>query len=169
MPKVFEHLWCSSNLDCAPRDDDCGIINHPNFSGPDEDGRNPRNWNIFLTDRGPNSGKRPDTQRIAVSPVYSLSSPSLHSPTIYAGVEGQVIQLDMTSVYDRFPDPIFEFGLKETGWKHKDAVLKWDPLGEVMCLAMYEQVRGPVSLKQQAIVGEPGAEIPGWDERWRDL
>ncbi|KAI4172594.1 MAG: hypothetical protein LQ343_003441 [Gyalolechia ehrenbergii] len=169
MGKVIEDLCCCSSVDHTSADHECSAITDPNDNELKSDQRDPRNWNIFLTDKGPHASKLSDTQRISASPVYSLSSPSPCSPTIFAGVEGQVIQLDITSVYDRFPDPVFKFGPKRTEQKHKDAVREWDSHNEVMCLAMYEQVRGPVALKQQSIIGELGVGIPGWDERWRHL
>ncbi|KAL8721016.1 MAG: hypothetical protein Q9225_002221 [Loekoesia sp. 1 TL-2023] len=169
MRKVLKDLCCDSSLNhSSPKNQHATIID-PNSTDLDNDRRDSCDWNIFLTDKGPNTGTRSDTQRVSVSPVYSLSSPFPYSPTIFAGVEGRVIQLDFTSVYDRFPDPIFKFGSKRTGRDHRDAVCKWDPHHEAMCLAMYEQVRGSVTLKQQAVVGETGVEIQGWDERWRHL
>ncbi|KAL8938438.1 MAG: hypothetical protein Q9211_003201 [Gyalolechia sp. 1 TL-2023] len=169
MRKITEDLCCCSSVDHTSVDHGCSAITDPDDNELQSDWRGPRNWNIFLTDKGPHARKRHDTQRVSASPVYSLSSPSPCSPTIYAGVEGQVIQLDITSAYDRFPDPVFQTGSKHTKQKHKDAVKKWDPHDEVMCLAMYEQVRGPVALKQQSSIGELSGGIPGWDERWRHL
>lgn len=140
---------------------------------PARDLRNGRDWNVFLTDRGRFASMQSKTQRGTDSPVYSLSSPSPYSPTIFAGLEGQVIQLDFTSVYDRFPDPIFGFGSKlsrrgeKSAMHQRDVARKWNPDHEVMCLAMYEQVTGVPMLRQQVPVGEIGDEIPGWDERWR--
>ncbi|KAL9603320.1 MAG: hypothetical protein Q9179_002233 [Wetmoreana sp. 5 TL-2023] len=85
---------------------------------------------------------------------------------------GNVIQLDLTAVYDRFPDPIFDIGSQCMRQRSKcaanrDVIGKWDPNHEVMCLAMYEQVAGAVQLKQQVSVGKFGDGMPGWDERWK--
>lgn len=135
----------------------------------------PCNWNVFVTERSPSAGKRSYRQPRLTSPVYSLSSPSPYSPTVFAGLESHVIQLDLTSVYDRFPDPIYKLGWKHPRAKHirqshhKEAVSKWDPEHEVMCLAMYEQVAGQPALYHQAPIGESGDEIPGWDERWKRI
>ncbi|KAL8710706.1 MAG: hypothetical protein Q9220_004724 [cf. Caloplaca sp. 1 TL-2023] len=70
----------------------------------------PRNWNVFLVDRSSHGVPRPHTARILATSIYSLSSPSIFSPSMFAGLEGNVIQVDATSVYDRFPDPLFSAG-----------------------------------------------------------
>lgn len=154
----------------------CSTGDGPSSNQPRNNRRTkPCNWNVFLTERSPGAGARRTTQQWLSSPVYSLSSPSPCSPTIFAGLEGHVIQLDLTSVFDRFPDPIYNFGAKPAGGQRtqqtqlKAVASKWDPHGEVLCLAMYEQVPGQPTLMHQARVGEPGGEIPGWDERWKHI
>lgn len=110
-------------------------------------------------------------QRAADSPVYSLCSPSSCSPTLFAGVEGQVVQIDFTSTTDRFPDPICGNGLRRGNGgltngqqpaNHEDGPLN---------LAMYEHnSTGTVKLKNQAHVGEwldKDGGIEGYDLRWR--
>ncbi|KAL8949258.1 MAG: hypothetical protein Q9222_004614 [Ikaeria aurantiellina] len=133
-----------------------------------------RNWNVFLVDRSTHRAPKSNVARSLASSVYSLSTPSIYSPRIFAGVEGNVIQVDATSVYDRFPDPIFPAGYVRSEQKLEnwvqlgEQVRRWDPRRETMCLALYEHGRGAVHLKQQVSIGELGGMIPGWDERWKD-
>ncbi|KAL9601930.1 MAG: hypothetical protein Q9219_002154 [cf. Caloplaca sp. 3 TL-2023] len=127
MGEVVEDLCCYNNLDHASATHECSVIADPNSAYLDRGRRNPRAWNVFLTDKGANGKNRSHTQSLSVSPVYSISSPSLFSPRIFAGVEGQVIQMDITSVYDHYPDPIFKYGPKRTGQEYRDAANKWDP------------------------------------------
>ena len=116
--------------------------------------RSPRNWNVFL---GPRRHARGQSLE---SPVYSLSRPSSISPVIYAGVQDCVMQLDIVSVLDRHPDPIYGRGplsteasyarpsdlaftstaLSMAQKRDMDAAgKKWDPERQIMSLPMYEQ------------------------------
>ena len=119
----------------------------------------PRNWNIFLD----NSLHPYNSRRKSSSPVYSLSSPSSCSPTFYAGLEDNVIQVDLTSIHGPHPDPIFTRGLGKT----QDLSQNWDPEDDIMRLAAYEQTSGAVKLMIQAPGGQQGDCIGGLDERWR--
>ena len=109
------------------------------------------------------------------SPIYSLSSPSVWSPTIYVGVEEAVVQIDTTSLSDKFPDPIFG--------KLPDPVLRSVSSGpnrwpcamfsaDVINLAIQEQSTiGNIPLKKQTSMAPlPSSrkfkEYSGWDERW---
>ncbi|KAI9814653.1 MAG: hypothetical protein M1827_003209 [Pycnora praestabilis] len=149
-----------------------------------------RNWNIFLNPRGP-ALYRLGSRRSSESPIYSLSSPSSSSPSLFAGIENNVVQFDIVGIMDKHPDPVFGPGLpKESAMRtgtsgprspkgmggrstgNDDVGRKWDPKGDVMNLAMYEQVpMGSMRLRVQAPVrnvrdGEDG--VTGWDERWCD-
>ncbi|KIW16342.1 hypothetical protein PV08_06393 [Exophiala spinifera] len=111
--------------------------------------------------------------------VYSLASPSPSSPTVYAGIENHVLQLDFVSTDDirsgieALVDPVL--GLND---RSKD----------IFSFSCYERPRegyestDPVLLrKQQGLFGErresqidkkesdvsKGVSEPGWDERWR--
>ena len=118
-----------------------------------------RGWNLFLNLSTQRSRRE--------SPVYTLSRPSQCSPSFFAGIEGNIIQIDLVSILDRHPDPLF------TG-KHleledgDDIRGRWDPKGEAIPLSMYEHDIGPVKLFKQ----RPRLEYsrrpfrPGWDERW---
>lgn len=95
----------------------------------------------------------------ALSPVYSLSSPSPCSPTFFAGLEGKVLELDMVSVMDRHPDPIYKYG-------PTDVREKWDPFLEVLNFSLYEQLDSNGDLRFQRRVGEIGPSKKGLDGRW---
>ncbi|KAI4282283.1 MAG: hypothetical protein L6R38_003052 [Xanthoria sp. 2 TBL-2021] len=146
-----------------------------------------RDWTCFLADRESTNGVRSTggsrQPREWTSPVYSLSSPSLYSPTFFAGVEGHVIQVDVADAYDRFPDPIYKYGPESTGKRDRDATRKWDPESNIMCVNAYQHVHTNIEMMHQTRIGErkPGDQMPGlrrgevplppgWDERcFRDL
>ncbi|KAI9781906.1 MAG: hypothetical protein M1835_004162 [Candelina submexicana] len=129
---------------------------------------NRRNWNIFLNPSGPAS-YRMGSRRTSESPVYSLSAPSATSTALYAGIENNVVQLDIVSMMDQHPDPVFKYGPKRTGNVDSDIKRKWDPQGDVTRLAMYEQVpMGAMRLRVQSEVGDFEGGVPGWDDRWCD-
>lgn len=142
-----------------------------------------RDWTCFLADRESTNGVRSTggsrQPREWTSPVYSLSSPSLYSPTFFAGVEGHVIQVDVADAYDRFPDPIYKYGPESTGKRDRDATRKWDPESNIMCVNAYQHVHTNIEMMHQTRIGErkPGDQMPGlrrgevplppgWDERW---
>ena len=120
-----------------------------------------RNWNIFL-DIGTKRCKSPE------SPVYSLSRPSQCSASLYAGIEGTIVQLDMVSIMDQHPDPVFHNGPAKTG-SPRDVQRKWDPQAEVACLPMYEHDTGSITLWKQRPVENAEGTIEEWDERWSYL
>ncbi len=126
-----------------------------------------RDWNIFLNPRGPGFYKL-GTRRSSESPIYSLSSPSASSPSLYAGVENAVVQFDVVGMMDRHPDPVFRYGPpKIRGARDAEVRRKWDPHRDVMRLAMYEQVNmGSMRLRVQSSVGDMESSMRGWDERW---
>merc|ERR1711964_800876 len=103
--------------------------------------------------------------------VYSLSIPSPTSPTVYAGIENHVVQLDFVSTDDIEKgqiDPLLS-DLKQQKDTH------------VFSLGCYERPRpgkestDPVLLNKQAMWHELKAqgernlegEAAGWDRRWR--
>lgn len=119
-----------------------------------------RGWNVFLRP------KDNAIRRVSESPVYALSRPSQCSPTLYAGVESTVLQFDIVSIMDKYPDPLFKYGQAKTEDKHY-VKRKWDPQGNVLCLPMYEHDTGPVKLIKQRKVEYTQGSIEGWDERWK--
>ncbi|CAF9916154.1 MAG: hypothetical protein HETSPECPRED_002778 [Heterodermia speciosa] len=118
------------------------------------------------------------------SPIYSLSAPSPISPTFYAGIENSVIQLDVVSILDRHPDPVFSTGLSSSSCAPWEKSPKWDPGQEAINLRLYERVTGNVRIKTQLGVDEAGRRFcvgkserarlgrkdvgEAWDERWRE-
>ncbi|KAK4624238.1 hypothetical protein CLAFUW4_05553 [Fulvia fulva] len=64
-----------------------------------------RNNNASFTTRGSNWSQ--GRNRSADSSVYSLASPSAHSPYVYAGVESAVYGIAFAEALDSHPDPTF--------------------------------------------------------------
>ncbi|KAL8653272.1 MAG: hypothetical protein Q9210_002199 [Variospora velana] len=135
-----------------------------------ESGHGSGDWNVFLSDRGPDADSLPNAQRRSNTPVYSLSSPNSAWPTIYAGLEGQVVQLELTSVYDRFPDPIYKVGSKharEGSLYHKEAAHRWDPGHEIVYLpsaptAQLQSFSAPILNLQDTRVDAPFFGANSW-------
>ena len=102
-------------------------------------------------------------------PVYSLSTPSPASPTVYAGVENYIIQLDFVSTDDvqKGRQDLSTIGL-DYEKKSKQQILN---------LSCYERPRpgyestDTVLLRNQVPWNgsrvEDGVTEDGWDERWR--
>lgn len=101
--------------------------------------------------------------------VYSLSAPSPASPTVYAGVENHIIQLDFVSTDD------LQLGrLKMLGF---EADLGKGSQEQILNLSCYERprtghestdtvlLRNQVSWNRSRL--EDGSTEDGWDERWR--
>ena len=134
-----------------------------------------RDWNLFLNPRGP-AYYRFGSRRSSESPVYSLSSPSACSPSVFAGIENNIVQFDIVSMMDKHPDPVFRHGCaaEEMASSGNGVRGRWDPDRDVLRLAMYEQVpMGSMRLRVQVGVdpvalGQGYGVIPGWDERWVD-
>ena len=121
------------------------------------------NWNLFL----PMACRR-DSQSMQDSSVYALSRPSLCSPTLYAGLQSTVVQIDMVSIMDRHPDKIFKHGGIGVGSEHDTIKANWDPEGKAACLTMYEQSDRSINLlKQKPVDYYPQETIKGLDERWQ--
>ncbi|MCJ1263689.1 hypothetical protein MMC22_003559 [Lobaria immixta] len=142
-PGMTDPTCCQYHRDSRAKFRDCSIFLHP---------RHVRGHQI--------------SRRDGMSPVYSLSSPSACSPTFFAGIEGKVLELDVVSVMDHHPDPIFGSGPKNTGNRVLDLRRKWDPQSEILSLPLYEQLEGNINLRMQRGVGSVGPSRKGWDERW---
>lgn len=156
----------------ASRSNSVGLSNG---ADPDDTGAEWHNhrygWNLFLNPRNQTrNNQRRNDRRSINSPVYALTSPSPFSPTIYAGVENNAVQLDFTSIADGHPDPIFQHALVRMGKNKAINVQKsWNPRGDILNLAAYEQsTSGAMRLRVQAGVGKYEGALDGWDERWRD-
>jgi hypothetical protein len=102
--------------------------------------------------------------RLENSPIYSLSAPSPFSPTIYAGIEGKVAQIDIVSIFDKHPDPVFGTPPQDIGL-HK---LFWDPEGDLWDVAMYDHAEIKKLFKQTKYWGSSKKDGTR-DERWQDL
>ena len=83
------------------------------------------------------------------------------------------MQLDIVSVLDPHPDPIYASGPSYSrGWPNPGAVIKkWDPHQEVMSLPMYEQdakvvLRHQRPVRLTGVDAEREAGLAGLDERW---
>ena len=134
--------------------------------------RSPRNWNVFLGTRSHGHDQSLE------SPVYSLSRPSSVSPTIYAGVQDCIMQLDLVSVLDQHPDSIYGPRLSSNtisytppshsastsavlrmGQRRETdaAVKRWDPERQVMSLPMYEQADRVSTFYRE----EPSSSVTG--------
>jgi WD40 repeat protein len=156
-------------------------------------------WNLFLHPRGHDSrpGQHRLGRRMDDSPIYSLSLPSATSPSLYAGVEGGVMNLDFLSVMDRYPDPLFSRGIQLLPDSDTpDIERSYNPSGDVLSLGMYEHPSketdkssiqedlellslGPRKrlMVQEDVKGTAVAEnarkrsdvhFAGLDERWKD-
>jgi len=105
--------------------------------------------------------------RTSASPVYSLSSPSAYSPSIFVGLEAQVTQVDMVDVFDKHSDPIFDAHQSKTvGQKWF-----WDPNNNSRNLAYYEHTRTNRLRKQVANWPSDVRSLidKGYDYRWSGL
>ncbi|KAM3416938.1 hypothetical protein BST61_g8525 [Cercospora zeina] len=113
--------------------------------------------------------------RVLESSVYSLTSPSMHSPHVFAGVENAIMSLAITETLDQHPDSTFfqpyisEQGGEEHARNESDAK-------EMFNLAMYGQDAN-MKLYVQRSLGETHrtkaqgssdwAQRRRLDERWR--
>ncbi|KAF2089539.1 hypothetical protein K490DRAFT_63678 [Saccharata proteae CBS 121410] len=149
----------------------------------EDNGRNTHNgWNLFLNPRERRN------YRASNSPVYALTSPSPHSPSLIAGIENGFVQLDVSSATDvRDADPIHHHCMTHPPPSGRGSTKK-EPRGRngpnrdpaILNLAAYEQTtEAAMRLRVQRDVGHardakggrghgraPG--VPGWDQRWID-
>lgn len=127
-------------------------------------------WNVFLNPRNdPQPRWSWSRARAVESPVYSLSSPSSHSPTVFAGVENHMVELNFTSMLDKHPDPVFSRGIVRDQRGIVNIIKSWNPKHDVLNFAMYEHAASAgMRLRTQAGIGLYNGQLPGYDERWRD-
>lgn len=160
-----------------------------------------KDWNLFLK---PHNATYPGrgggnnwARRSAESSVYSLASPSLHSPYLYAGVENAVVEMAFTSVLDEHPDPVFFSGNSKSSHRpgskamrnysdsDNNPFLSVGGVGgiktkEVLDLAMYDQTADMKLMTQRSLwttvrsrelLPEMNAKslvaLTGLDERWK--
>lgn len=127
-------------------------------------------WNVFLNPRNdPQPRWTWSRSRAIESPVYSLSMPSPTSPTLFAGVENHMVELDFTSMLDKHPDPVFSRGIVRDQRCAVNVVKSWNPKHDVLNFAMYEHdPNAKMRLRTQAGIGLYNGQLQGYDERWRD-
>lgn len=147
-------------------------------------------WNLYLVStlsrrereeriRQPWSASRPERSRGSTTryptretPIYALSSPSPCSPSLFAGVEDRFAQIDLVSIMDKHPDPLFEQGIERYGGAGDiDLQSTWDPDAVLDNFAMIEHNDyGGIGLMKQASTDETSNKqlwVEGYDERWR--
>ena len=119
-----------------------------------------KDWNLYLIKSGPRN--RGD------SPVYSLSKPSEYSPTFFAGLENTLCQVDLVSIMDKYPDPVYG-KMPKTGNTDQDIKIKWTSRRQNLRLPGYEHpasTHDGVKLRKQRPVGFYEGIYSGLDERW---
>jgi hypothetical protein len=125
--------------------------------------------NIFLFDRRFHYGTS-ESFRTRQSPVYAISSPASWAPTVFVGLEGCVVQLDITDITERRPGSEGPANCRRdyqgaihnasTGTIYKD----------VLSLGMHEHTENFASrLHYQLHPGRTSAQEAHLDERWRKV
>ncbi|KAL4886759.1 hypothetical protein BJY04DRAFT_178306 [Aspergillus karnatakaensis] len=149
-----------------------------------------KDLSIFLSFNAPNNPHDTHRQRSRAprhryrGPIYTMSSPSLLSPTIYTGIAGGIIRLDFAST-DDLTGPHQE-------WYQDLIDLDFDPktgkattqgttsAGDILDLSAYERPESDDTttcskLRSQQPFGDIGDKdieneaATGWDRRWRPL
>ncbi len=153
-----EHqVWTSSRQ---------GIVRRASESHPRV--MNQSGSNIFATPHVSQDAARAHKSN---SPVYSLSSPSPSSNSLFLGMEGRVLHINFTSMLDHYPDPLFRHRIRRKGTGRIDIEKTWNPFGQVLQLSMYNHT-GRAALMSQKPVGpltDYQSAISGLDERWYDM
>ncbi|OJJ75115.1 hypothetical protein ASPBRDRAFT_120140 [Aspergillus brasiliensis CBS 101740] len=138
---------------------------------------------IFLSAHPPSSrpqGRRRHNTRSYRGAIYSMTSPSPSSPTIYTGVADGVVRLDFTSTDDLlgpcqkwYREPLLlsnDVGL--------DTATHSRPADRILELSGYERpddTTASITLRSQQPFGSVRAEdcfeeeVIGWDRRWERL
>lgn len=139
---------------------------------------------IFLSAHPPSSrtqGRRRHNTRSYRGAIYSMSSPSPSSPTIYTGVADGVVRLDFASTDDFFGpcqnwyrEPLLlsnDVGLESTVAHTRAA----DKVLELSGYERPEDTTSSITLRKQQPFGSVGVEdrlaeeVTGWDRRWERL
>lgn len=128
---------------------------------------NRHDYSLFLSvSKGAWPGQKPRViRRRGNTPVYSLSSPSPCSPTLFAGIENDVLQIDVVSVMDRDPDPIYQTTGK---WTRNESNMKkrWLSRPDEIQMALYEHRQDKITLIVQREIDYAIRSTNGWDELW---
>ena len=137
--------------------------------GPPESNHDASGWSVHLHQDGEGvTGRASSMLSMSAtrSPVYTLSSPAPFSPTLYAGLEEIVAQIDIVDVYEKHPDSVFGRPRVAHG---TDVRGFWDPSSRSRILSYYEH-RSPNKLRMQDQWPIPLlVEDKGYDIRWREL
>ena len=161
--KVFDLRMPGSGLYSSASNGQSTAASHGmgNHEKPRDQEKSRLNWNTFLPTTNKSFSRSTND-----SSVYALSKPSQCSPTLYAGLQNTIVQIDIVSIMDRKPDSIFHYEPTMTG-NSLDVRAKWDQEGKVSCLPMYEHNDGAITLMRQKPVDYYAqSNIKGWDERW---
>ena len=126
--------------------------------------------NVFLDNRSGRHNSFYKASRRKNSPVYALSSPAPWSPTIFAGLEGGLTQLDVVSTSDRHPDPTYS-GQIEREWSGENHVSRTrNSTRDHVSLTMHEQTENfTTRLHYQERPGKYSAQQAHLDDRWRRI
>lgn len=165
-----------------------------NTAAPDGKGERDaetKDWNLFLKPQNAiypgRGGGNNWARRSAESSVYSLASPSPHSPKLYCGIENAIVELTFTSLLDKHTEPLLERTAPSGRGPEQDQdLIKGFQAKESLELAMYNQTvdmklmtqRSPrdiVMLNQrdqrmrhgESWSVDPLFTIPGLDARWK--
>ena len=130
-----------------------------------EESRYTMDYNVYMTQDSSIMSKRYSSRR--ESPVYSLAAASSFSPSIFAGLENNVLQLDLVSMMDKHPDLVFQPRGPWKGSRNEVIQARYNPNHDALNLVAVEHTvdRGIKAMKQAA-VGERTWGVKGWDERW---
>ena len=161
--KVFDLRMPGSGLYSSASNGQSTAASHGmgNHKKPRDQEKSRLNWNTFLPTTNKSFSRSTND-----SSVYALSKPSQCSPTLYAGLQNTIVQIDIVSIMDQNPDSIFNYEPTMSG-NSLDVRAKWDQEGKVSCLPMYEHNDGAITLMRQKPVDYYAqSNIKGWDERW---
>lgn len=194
--KIFDLRMCNSYSylgarlpSAASRTSKPTSTNGPNPSKPSIISRPRKDFSLFLSYNPPStvppeSHTRPRRRNPYRGPIYTMSSPSPSSPTVYTGIVDGVVRLDFVSTDDLT-------GASKEWYSHNLALdidtdqaptkrSSWMLPGEVLDLSGYDHLE-PYDLTttsklrtQQAFrsVGPQNIEneyTTGWDRRWEPL
>ncbi|MCJ1325843.1 hypothetical protein MMC10_002506 [Thelotrema lepadinum] len=114
-----------------------------------------RDYNVFL--------RRPGRRNLT-SPVYSLAKASEYSSTFYAGLENQVMQLDLYSISEAHTRPGSRLSLANRIDESRSGP-KIAEKAERLAIVEHTRSGAPLFWNQRLNNAE-GSELPGWDSCW---
>jgi len=133
----------------------------------------PSSWTASNSERqGYNLFLSHYSSRQRESPVYSLVAPSPSSPSIYAGLEGRAMEIDVYSMYDPHPDALLGgHWLSSEDWPRTSAAratLKGSPThgNRLIDLGMIDHDLKGGKVYHQISPAENRPGVAGLDDRW---